>query len=79
MANRVELNEESLDKVVGGALTYRWRKSTKGWCGIDGDYSYAFDDKGAFEDMLYDCMQNQGMTDRETLDAMLDAGIIYPR
>ena len=79
MANRVMLNDDEMEKVAGGALTYRWRKTTKGYCGIDGSYEYQFNDKTAFENMLDECMGNQGMTDRETLDAMLDAGIIWPR
>ena len=73
------INEDELEKVVGGALTYRWRKTTKGYCGLNGSYTYQFDNKSAFETMLDECMVEKNMTDAETLQAMLAAGIIWPR
>lgn len=79
MTDRKMLTEEDLDKVVGGALTYRWRKTTKGYCGLNGSYTYQFSDKSAFEDALDDCMGEKGMTDAECLEYMLSQGIIWPR
>ena len=78
MTDRMQINEEDLDCVVGGTLTYRWRKSTKGFAGLNGNYIYAFDDRQVFLDMLNECMVVKYMTDAETLQAMLAAGVIHP-
>lgn len=76
MANRMELNEELLDGVVGGNLTYTWFGG-QGTCGLNNNNKWKFTDKNAFENMMNDCMRTKGMTDVETLQAMLAAGIIW--
>ncbi len=76
MANRMELNEELLDDVVGGNLTYTWFGG-QGTCGLNNNNKWKFTDKSAFESMMKDCLQTKGMSDVETLQAMLAAGIIW--
>lgn len=75
--SREMLNDESLDKVVGGALSYRWRKATKGQVGVNGNYTHVFTDKAAFEAKVGECVA-QGMTDVEMMDELIAAGIIWP-
>lgn len=47
MANRIEINDEQLDNVNGGAITYTWDGKT-GSLGMDGNNTYILLDKAAF-------------------------------
>lgn len=76
MSNRVELKDELMDEVVGGNLTYTWFGG-EGACGLNGNHYFHFSDKKSFVDFMKDCMINQGMSDVDTLKAMLNAGIIW--
>ena len=75
MAERVQLSEEMMESVTGGNITFTWRYE-HGTCGLNGDYSYEFDDRGAFLGKVKECYAN-GMNDAQTIDALLDAGIIW--
>lgn len=75
MSTRFELDDNMLESVAGGNITFTWRYK-KGTCGLNGDYSYSFDDRDAFLAKIKECYGN-GMNDTETIDALLDAGIIW--
>ena len=75
MDNRVQLDDELLEDVVGGNLTYTWFGG-QGTCGLNNN-KWKFTDKTKFEAMLNDCMRNKGMSDVDTLKAMLAAGVIW--
>jgi len=47
MANRIAINEEQLDNVTGGAITYTWDGKT-GSLGLNGKNTYMLLDKAAF-------------------------------
>ena len=74
MSNRELLNDEMLETVSGGNITFTWRYQ-KGTCGLNGDYSYSFTNRSAFLAKIKECY-GQGMNDAETLSALLSAGII---
>lgn len=76
MSERLNIPEERLEDIVGGNLTYTWFGG-QGTCGLNNNNKWVFSDKQAFESMMTDCMINQGMTDVDTLKAMVDAGIIW--
>ncbi len=75
MAERIQLNDEILESVSGGNITFTWRYG-KGTCGLNGDYSYSFDDRNAFLAKIKECYAN-GMNDSQTIDALVAAGIIH--
>ncbi len=74
MANRTQLNDEMLETVTGGNITFTWRYG-QGTCGLNGDYSYSFTDRGAFLAKIKECYAN-GMNDVQTIAALAAAGII---
>lgn len=78
MDNRIELNDEMLDEVVGGNLTYTWFGG-QGTCGLNNNNKWEFTDKDRFVSFMKDCMINKKMTDVETLQAMVAAGIIWKK
>lgn len=75
MSNRVQLNDEFLEGVVGGKITFDWDGAV-GHCGLNGDKSYTFTDKGQFVAFVTNCFK-QGMKDSECLNALVAAGIIH--
>ena len=76
MANRMQINDDMLEEVVGGNLTYTWFGG-QGTCGLNNNNKWKFSNKVKFESFMKDCMQNKGMTDVQTLQAMAAAGIIW--
>jgi len=76
MSKREMISEEKLDVIVGGNITYTWDGS-EGTCGLSGNNKWKFNNKTDFEDMMVDCMVNKGMSDVDTLKAMVQAGIIW--
>ena len=76
MSGRVNIPEDRLEDIVGGNLTYTWFGG-QGDCGLNSNHKWVFTDKEAFESMLTDCMINKGMSDVDTLKAMISAGIIW--
>lgn len=76
MSNRIQLDDQMLEDVVGGNLTYTWFGG-QGTCGLNNNHKWKFSDKTKFESFMKDCMQNKGMNDVDTLKAMLAAGIIW--
>jgi len=76
MSDRKLISEELLDDVVGGNLTYTWYGG-QGTCGLNNNNKFHFSDKSRFESYMKDCFQNKGMSDVDTLRAMLAEGIIW--
>ena len=76
MANRVQLNDDSLDLVVGGNLTYEWYGGL-GKCGLNNNHKWSFTNKTEFESFMKECMIEKGMSDVDTLKAMVANGIIW--
>ena len=78
MAKRSIISEDKLESIVGGNLTYTWFGGV-GECGLNQNHKWCFSDIEKFESMLTDCMINKGMSDVDTLKAMIDAGIIWKK
>ncbi len=76
MSDRIEINDDFLENVSGGNLTYTWFGG-QGTCGLNNNNKFKFEDKVLFESTMNDCFQNKGMTDIETLQYMLSARIIH--
>ena len=76
MAEHILIDEELLDEVVGGNLTYTWFGG-QGTCGLNNNNKWKFSDKVKFESFMQDCLQNKKMSDVDTLKAMLGQGIIW--
>ena len=76
MSNPIKIDDELLEDVVGGNLTYTWFGG-QGTCGLNNNNKWKFTDKQKFETFMNDCFQNKGMTDVETLQAMVAAKIIW--
>lgn len=76
MSDRIELNEENLEDVSGGNLTYTWFGG-QGTCGLNNNNVWKFENKEVFESVMTDCMINKGMTDVETLKLMKAQRIIH--
>ena len=76
MSEHIRIDEDLLDEVVGGNITYTWYGG-QGTCGLNNNNKWKFSDKATFESFMKDCLQNKGMSDVETLKAMLAAGIIW--
>ncbi len=47
MSDKIELHDEELDSVTGGAITYTW-DGTQGSLGMNGNNPYILLDKSAF-------------------------------
>ena len=75
MARRDMINEDALESIVGGNITFDW-DGTVGHCGLNGDKSYTFDSRSEFVDAVVKCY-NAGMSDSECLDKLIQDGIIY--
>lgn len=76
MPNRIQLDDQMLEDVVGGNITYTWFGG-QGTCGLNNNNKWKFSDKAKFESFMKDCLQNKGMSDVDTLKAMVAAGIIW--
>ena len=55
MSNRVELNDELMESVIGGTITFDWDGSI-GHCGLNGDKSYTFSNKQRFVGFALDVL-----------------------
>ena len=73
--SREMLNDEVMNDVVGGKITFDWDGAT-GHCGLNGDKSYTFTNNQRFLEYAFKCYQ-QGMSDAACLQGMVDEGIIW--
>ena len=74
MANRVQLNDEVLEAVSGGNITFDW-DGKNGNCGLNGDKSYSFTSRNEFVSAVVQCYQ-AGMTDAECFDKLVQDGVV---
>lgn len=72
MDNRVELNEEALENVVGGTITYTWNGEV-GTIGINDYNPFVLVDKAAFIE-YYNSVKGT-MSDGAILNQLLAKGI----
>ena len=73
MSERKEINEDTLEMIVGGKVTYTWGNG-HGTCGLNGNNKYQFDDLDEFENFVN---THPDLRNGYLLDALLAAGIIY--
>ena len=73
MGDRIQIDDNTLDNVVGGKVTYTWGNG-HGTCGLNGNNKYKFDSLEKFETFVN---AHPDLRNGYLLDAMLDAGIIY--
>jgi len=71
--NRIELNDELLESVNGGAITYTWN-GEHGTLGMNGVNKYKLLDKGAFL-KIYDEMFGK-YSDADIIRRLREEGII---
>ena len=72
MSDRIKLNDEEMDLVSGGDITYTW-KDGKGTIGLDGFNPFILVDKQAYLDYFNSVKGT--MTDGEILRNLLAMGI----
>lgn len=72
MSNKIELNDEELDLVSGGDISYTWN-GTSGRIGIDGNNKYILVDKDAF--VAYYNKAHGNESDGAILAHLLKSGI----
>lgn len=70
---RIELNDQVLEDVSGGNITYTW-DGTSGTIGIDGDNRFVLLDKAAFVS-YYNSVKGT-MKDSQILTNLFNQGII---
>ena len=75
MGNRIEINDDVLENVVGGNITFDWDGKI-GHCGLNGDKSYTFNSRSAFVAAVTACYQ-AGMSDVECLNKLKADKVIY--
>lgn len=75
MGNRMEINDEALENVVGGNITFDWDGKV-GHCGLNGDKSYTFSSRNDFVAAVTACYK-AGMSDSECLQKLLSDGVIH--
>lgn len=73
MADRIEIKDEQLDNVSGGAITYTWN-GTEGSLGIDGNNIYKLLNKDAFLGVYNDMFGKY--TDLEIIKELKARGIV---
>lgn len=72
MSDKIKLNEEELDLVSGGDITYTWN-GTSGSIGLDGNNPFILVDKQAYLDYFNSVKGT--MTDGDILRNLLAKGI----
>lgn len=75
MANRIQLNDDAMENVVGGNITFDWNGKV-GHCGLNGDKSYTFSSRSAFVAAVMQCYQ-EGLSDAECLQRLIANGVIH--
>lgn len=73
MSDRIEIKDEQLDGVVGGAITYTW-DGHQGSLGMNGVNKYTLHDKSAFL-AVYNDMFGQ-YSDADIIKELRERGII---
>lgn len=76
MGNRVELNEASLDQVVGGAFHYNTQSDGSMTCRVDGAGTYNCSENAKRKISLY-IMNHEDCTLDEVVNYALDNGYFW--
>lgn len=74
MDKRIKIEEEALEGITGGKITYTWN-GTSGTIGINGNNNLILVDKDAFVS-YYNSVQGQGLKDSQILTNLLNQGVI---
>lgn len=75
MSNRKEIDENVLESIVGGNITFDWDGHV-GHCGLNGDKSYTFNSRSQFVSAVQKCY-SAGMSDSECLNKLIDDKVVY--
>lgn len=75
MSIREKINEEVLENIAGGNITFDWN-GTVGHCGLNGDKSYTFESRSAFVAAVTSCYK-AGMSDAECLQQLIEDKVIF--
>lgn len=75
MNNRIEINDEALETIVGGNITFDWDGHV-GHCGLNGDKSYTFDSRSDFVAAVTACYK-AGMSDAECMNKLAEDKVIH--
>lgn len=73
MSDKIEIREEELDNVSGGAITYTWDGS-QGSLGVNGNNKYKLLSKSAFLSVYNEMFGKK--SDAEIIQALYSKGII---
>ena len=73
MGNRININDDQLEAINGGAITYTW-DGNSGSLGIDGVNKYKLLDKGRFLEVYNDMFGEY--SDAEIIKELRNQGII---
>lgn len=74
MSNRVEITEDNLQRVSGGAITYTW-DGEQGSLGINGRNIYTLVDKKGFLEVYHEMFGKYN--DLEIIAVLKEKGYIY--
>ncbi len=73
MSDRIQINDEQLDEINGGAITYTW-DGQQGSLGINGNNGYVLLNKGAFLSVYNEMFGKY--TDTQIIKELRNRGII---
>lgn len=79
MGNRMELNEQDLEEVVGGAFNfYTYKKTGEYLCYVDGIGTYKATSSKSKTQVTKMCAQNNGLSQQELADMAVAKGYLTP-
>lgn len=73
---RVEINEQDLENVVGGAFNFRYNSKGKYICVVDDIGVYYAKETAKRQICIYD-IQNPGLSEQELVDWAIDQGYLW--
>ena len=77
MADRIELNEQDLQDVVGGAFNfYTYKKTGEYLCYVDGIGTYKPTSSSSRAQIVVMCAQNDGLSQQELVDLAIANGYL---
>lgn len=78
MADRIQINEEDIEQVVGGAFNFFTSKKTGEMkCYVDGIGTYTCPSSTAKDQLSVMCARNPGLSQQELLDRAIANGWLY--
>ena len=76
MSDRIELDEQALEGIVGGAFHFQYNKKGQYACKVDGIGSFFADEDAMRKIHKYD-VANGGLSDQELVDWALSQHILW--